>query len=339
MDFADPQWFWFLLAVPPVVGAAAWLWRRRLLAMSAWASRGLWDRLLGAYQRRRLVLSVAFLALAITATILALTRPRWGSTEQQIERRGVDLVFVLDTSLSMATRDVAPSRLWVAQTLIRRLVQDLPGHRIALVQAEGDGVVMVPLTVDSAVVDLVLDAVQPGSLPKPGTELRPAIERAVNLFGEDDDKHRAIIVISDGEDHGTGLDKLREQLVERGVVLHAIGVGTPQGMPLELPTSKPGGPVEYKLDDAGKIVFSRLHEEVLESLSRETKGLYVRATSAAIDLSTLVERIDSMEQRSFGSETINTLEERFQWPIVLAILALVLHLAVAPFGAAQEGWR
>ncbi len=339
MDFADPQWFWLLFAVPLVAGAATWLWRRRLQAMSAWASRGLWDRLLGSYQQRRLVLSIVFLALAVCAAVLALTRPRWGSSEQQIERRGVDLVFVLDTSLSMATRDVAPSRLWVAQTLIRRLIQELPSHRVALVQAEGDGVVMVPLTVDTAVVDLVLDAVQPGSLPKPGTELRPALERAIELFGEDDDKHRALIVLSDGEDHGTGLDTLREQLVKRGIVVHAIGVGTPQGMPLELPAAQLAGEVEYKRDDAGKIVFSRLHEEVLETLSRETKGLYLRATSAAIDLSTLVRRIDAMEQRSFGSETVNTLEERFQWPVALAILALVLHLIASPFRAMREGWR
>ncbi len=99
---------------------------------------------------------------------LALAQPRWGESEQKIERHGVDVVFVLDTSLSMATTDLPPNRLWVAQTLVRRLVQALPGHRVALVQAEGDGVVMVPLTADSAVLDLVLDAVLPGSLPTPG---------------------------------------------------------------------------------------------------------------------------------------------------------------------------
>ena len=202
---------------------------------------------------------------------------------------------------------------------------------VALVQAEGDGVVMVPLTVDNAVIDLLLDSVQPGSLPTPGTELRPSLERALGLFVEDGDKHRSIIVVSDGEDHGSGLERSVQSMKERGVTVHAIGVGTPEGKPLEMPAVEVGQPLEYKRDEDGQVVVSRLQEQTLESLSRETGGLYIRATSAAASLERLVQRIEAMEKRSFGSEMINSLEERFQWPIALAILALVLHLGLSPF--------
>ena len=347
MNFATPDWLWLALASPIVAGIAWLCWRRRLLAAAAWAARSLWDRLLPTHDSRRLMASSLLLAVAVLGVILALARPRWGDSEQQVERQGVDIVFVLDTSLSMATRDVLPSRLWVAQTLIRRLVQELPGNRVALVQAEGDGVVMVPLTSDAAVIDLLLDAVQPGSLPTPGTELSPALEDAVGLFPEESGKHRVLILFSDGEDHGQGLTKIADQLKEQAVVVHAIGVGTREGKPLELPsedgigtgasgTSRSGAPgsgapIEYKRDEAGQVVVSRLMEDNLEKLSRETGGIYLRASSAATELGRLVAAINAMEKRSYGAEAVNTLEERFQWPLTLAILALALQLAISPF--------
>ncbi len=331
MDFAAPHWLWLLLAAPLTALIAYGCWQRRLRDLAAWAARGLWNRLFPGFNPRRLGFSVGLLGLAVLATGLALSRPRWGTTEQQVERQGIDIVFVLDTSLSMATRDVAPSRLWVGQTLIRHLVEALPGHRIALVQAEGDGVVMVPLTVDAAVVDLVLDAVQPGSLPTPGTELAPALLRALSLFSADGEKHRALVLVSDGEDHGSSLEKAGQKLQEEGVVVHAIGVGTPQGKPLEMPATAAQATIAYKRDQDGKVVVSRLHEETLEKLSREAGGVYLRATSAATDLTPILQRIQAMETRSLGSETVNTLEERFQWPMAVAILALGLYLCWSPF--------
>lgn len=335
MIFAHPQWLILLLGVPVMVALAAVCWRRRLKATAMWASRGLWNRLLESYEPWRLVVSCGALGLTLAGLALALAQPRWGQGEQQVERQGVDVVIILDTSLSMATNDVQPNRLWVAQTLIRQLVELLPGNRIALVQAEGDGVVMVPLTADVAVIDLLLDAVLPGSLPTPGTELDAAVRRAMALFPEGEDKHRVIVMLSDGEDHGEKLEATADELRDSGTILHAIGVGTREGKPLEVPQLEGAGGLEYKRDQDGQIVVSRLVEESLESLSRETGGLYLRADGAATDLGNLVERIQGMEKRSFGSEIVNTLEERFQWPLGLAILALIVHLGVSPF--ARQG--
>jgi Ca-activated chloride channel family protein len=341
MRFTTPDWLWLLLAAPAAAAVAGWCWRRRLRAAAEWASRSLWDRLLPTHEPRRLVTFCVLLMVAVLAIGLALARPRWGQSEQHVERQGVDVVFVLDTSLSMATRDVAPSRLWVAQTLIRRLVQDLPGNRLALVQAEGDGVVMVPLTADAAVIDLLLDAVLPGSLPTPGTELAPALEDAIELFPEDGGKHKVMILFSDGEDHGAGLDKAAGRLEDAGVVVHAVGVGTREGKPLELPPSAEApaaasAGVEYKRDEDGNVVVSRLMEDTLEKLSRDTGGIYVRASSAGVELGRLTAAIDAMEKRSYGAEAVNTLEERFQWPLALAILALTLQLVISPFRRPED---
>jgi len=336
MELAHPEALWLLLVVAAAAVALALVWRRRLRVAAAWAARGLWDRLLPGYRFPRLLISTGLLAVALVGIVLTLARPRWGVGELPLERRGVDLVFVLDTSLSMATRDVAPQRLWVAQTLIRRLVGELPGSRVALVQAEGDGVVMMPLTTDVAVIDLLLDAVRPGSLPAPGTQLARALDRALPLFPEGGDRHRVLVLVSDGEDHGSALERAVGNLLDSGVVVHALGVGTPEGMPLELPGQRPAAAVEYKRDREGNIVVSRLIEETLVAISRETGGIYLRATSAAADLGQLTARIREMERPGEESERMGTREERFQWPATLAIVALGLHLLIAPFRPSSE---
>ncbi|HEV2851722.1 MAG TPA: VWA domain-containing protein [Thermoanaerobaculia bacterium] len=329
MRFGSPHLLWLLLLAPLVAAAAAWLWRRRLDADAAWASRGLWDRLLPAYAPRRLTLSVATLALAVLGASLALARPRWGEGEQKVERKGVDVVFLVDSSLSMGALDVSPSRLFVAKSLVRRMAQAMPGNRVGLVQTEGDGVVLAPLTLDGGVLDLLLDTIDPGSLPTPGTELATGLETALRLFGEGSEKHRVLVMLTDGEDHGGGLDAEIAHLKEDGVAVFVFGVGTPQGAPVPIP----GTSGELKRDADGSVVISQLHEDALEKIARSTGGTYLRVTSAAADPAPAVRRIDAMEKRTIESQSVSTLEERFQWPLALAVLALLVHLAVRPFKA------
>ncbi|HXO18303.1 MAG TPA: VWA domain-containing protein [Thermoanaerobaculia bacterium] len=330
MSFAEPRLLWLALLAPAAAAAAAFLWRQRLAADAAWAARGLWDRLLAAYRPRRIALSVAALTLAVLGTALALARPRWGESSEKVERRGVDVVFVLDSSLSMGAFDVTPSRLYVAKTLVRRMAEAMPGNRLALVQAEGAGVALTPLTTDGAVIDLLLDTVEPGSLPTPGTELAPDLDTALQLFGQGNEKHRVLVLLSDGEDHGGGLARVIQRCKDEGVVVHAFGIGTPDGGPVPVP----GSPGEFKHDEDGKVVMSQLHEDVLEDFTRATGGLYQRALSAAADPAPVVARIEAMQKRSIESESINTLEERFQWPLGLAAVALLFYLGVAPFAPA-----
>ena len=328
MSFAAPLLLWLALLAPLAVGLAALLWRRRLAADAAWAARALWDRLLPAYRPLRLALAVGLLGVAVLGTALALARPRWGGGTEKVERRGVDVVFLVDSSLSMAASDVPPSRLLVAKSLIRRMAEAMPGDRLALVQTEGEGLILTPLTLDGAVLDLLLDTVEPASLPRPGTELAAGIDTALRLFGHESHKHRALVVFSDGEDFGGGLETAAARLKEEGVVVFAFGIGTPQGSTLPLPGAPPG---ELKRDASGAVVVSRLHEESLEPLARRTGGEYLRVTSAAADPAPIVDRIDRLEKRTVESEMVNTREERFQWPLGIAAAALLLYLAVGPF--------
>jgi Ca-activated chloride channel family protein len=332
MTFAVPDLLWLALLAPLAAAAAAWLWRRRLAADAAWAARSLWSRLLPDYAPRRLTLAIATLAVAVLGASLALARPRWGSGEQRVERKGVDVVFLIDSSLSMGAADAPPSRLFVAKSIVRRMVRDMPGNRVGLVQTEGDSLVLAPLTLDGGVIDLLLDAIDPGSLPTPGTELAPGVETALRLFGQGTEKHRVLVILSDGEDFGGGLDSEIARLKEEGVAVFAFGTGTPQGSTVPIP----GSPSEAKRDEEGNVVLSQLHEDLLEKLTRATGGAYLRAASAAADPTPIVRRIDRLEKRTIESQALSTLEERFQWPLALAAIALLLHLGVGPFAAEKR---
>ncbi len=327
MSFAVPRLLWLALAGPLGALLAFWLLARRARSESAWVGRALESRLRvgGAPRTRWLIPLLVGVVLALVA--LALARPRWGVSEQTVERKGIDLVFVVDTSLSMAAADVAPSRFWLAQSLVRRLATDLPGHRVALVAAEGEGLVLAPLTVDVAVLDLLLDGLAPGSLPLPGTRLAPALERALALFPEGGEKHRALILLSDGEDHGSELDEAVEKLKEASVVVHTVAIGSASGAPIPLA----GAAGEFKRDRRGEVVVTKLHTETLAALSTATDGIHLVASGAAFDPSPIADAIDEMGGRPIEATTVNTLEERFQWPLALAALALFTTLALSPW--------
>jgi Ca-activated chloride channel homolog len=337
VTFAEPRLLALAVAAPIAVALlAAWLWRRRLAADAAWAARGLWDRLLPSYRANRIAASVVCLAATALGTALALSRPRFGESTEKVERRGVDVVFLLDSSLSMAAMDVPPSREFVAKALVSRLAQGMPGNRVGLVQGEGTGAVLAPLTLDGAVLDLLLDTVEPGSLPTPGTELAPDLEAALKLFPQDGERHRALVLLTDGEDHGGGVDSEIAKLKEEGVVVFAFGIGTPQGSPIVLPPAPGQSERTTKRDADGNVVITRLEEEPLEKMARATGGLYRRATSAGLDLQPVLAAIDKLEKRSLESESVSTLEERFQWPLALALCALLLYLALGAFAPAAE---
>lgn len=333
MSFGDRDLLWLLLLAPVMAWAFAWSWKRKLAALRAWASPSLWSRLGIADHPARRAAATALLFTALLGTTAALTRPRWGTHTESVERRGVDLVFVLDTSLSMAARDVHPDRLFVATSLLRRMAAELPGSRVALVQAEGEGLVLTPLTVDAAVLDLLLDPLTPSSLPVPGTRLRSALQQAQKLFPPGEQRGRAIVILSDGEDHGGGLEEIASKLHDASIRIYALGIGSPQGAPIPDGDS---GQVTYKRDDQGRIVITKLHEADLEELTRETGGTYLRVTSAGADIKPVIRSIHRLATSKQEDQVVESSAERFQWPLGAAALALTALLAVPAMTSRAE---
>jgi len=330
MRFAEPVILWALLAVPllALLYLHAGLRRRRALSLFAGGEPHL-ARFRGEVSTNRRAAKAIALLVAVTAGIVAAARPQWGQGTETITRKGIDLAIVLDTSKSMAAADVAPSRLARGVRAASSLLSRLEGDRIALVTFAGKSAVSCPLTLDHEAVRLFLDAVDVEAVSVPGTALAAAIEAGVRALGPPsaegtEAKGRALIVISDGEDHEGGVDGAILAAKRAGVVVYGIGCGTDQGAPI--PQGESGA---YKKDAEGKLVTTRLDERPLRKLAGETGGKYYRATGAEGEVEEIAKALEAMD--ASGSKTVLKTRwvERFQIPLALALFALILESLIS----------
>jgi Ca-activated chloride channel family protein len=330
MRFGDPVVLWALLAVPLIallfVYAAAS--RRRALSVFSGGPAHL-ERFRGEVSANRRAAKAIALLCAVTGSVIAAARPQWGSGTETITRKGIDLAIVLDTSKSMAAADVAPSRLARGLRAASSLLDRMEGDRVALVTFAGKPAVTCPLTLDHEAVRLFLDSVDVESVSVPGTALAAAIAEGIRSLGPPsaegtEAKGRAIIVISDGEDHEGGVEAAIQAAKRSGVVVFGIGCGTDQGAPI--PEGESGA---YKKDAQGKLITTRLDERPLRTLAVETGGKYYRATGAEGEVEEIAKALSAMD--ASGSKTVLKTRwvERFQIPLAVALLALVLETLIS----------
>ena len=329
MRFGEPAALWALLIVPLLVLAGWGLHtaRRRALARFAGGADRVARFSTEVSPHRRAAKTVALL-VAITGAILASARPQWGRGTETITRKGIDLVVVLDTSKSMAAADVAPSRLGRAVRAASSLLDRSEGDRIALVTFAGKAALACPLTLDHEAVRLFLDAVDVESVSVPGTALAEALAEGLRALGPPvaagtEAKGRALIVISDGEDHEGGLEEAIQAVKRAGVVVFAIGCGTEQGAPI--PEGEAGA---YKKDAEGRLVTTKLDERPLRTLAIDTGGKYYRATPAEGEVEEIAAAIAQMG--TSGSSTVLRTRwvERFQVPLAIALAALLIETLI-----------
>jgi len=326
MRFARPELLWLLLALPLIAGAG---WysaarKRRALVRFAGGVEAL-GRFTGEISGHRRAVKTLLLQVALLASLLAAARPQWGTLVDEVHHAGVDVVVLLDTSLSMAAEDLAPSRLELARDEIGTLLDSLTGNRVALITFAGVPTLACPLTVDHGAVKLFLDAVEPEVVQVPGTALAEAVLLGIDVFGDPDefgvDRSRALVLFTDGEDHEGGIDDVLPQLSKAGVVVHAVGVGTTRGAPIPV---EPGaqGIGAYKKDADDRLVTTRLDEAVLQQLAFETGGHYYGATVGAREVDDLIRTIGEMNKSEFGASLRTRYRERYQIPLTIALLAL-----------------
>ncbi|HEX4825646.1 MAG TPA: VWA domain-containing protein [Candidatus Polarisedimenticolaceae bacterium] len=330
MRFAEPQLLWALLAVPAIAGLfalGAALRRRALAAFAGGAAQG--ERAGASVSAHRRAAKALCLLAAATAGILAAARPQWGQGTETISRKGIDAVIVLDTSLSMAAADVTPSRLARAVHEASTLIDRTEGDRVGLVTFAGAPALACPLTVDHEAVRLFLDAVDVEAVSVPGTALADAIREGIRALGPppaegSEAKGRALVVVSDGEDHEGGLEGIVDGLKRAGVVVYAIGTGTEQGAPI--PTGPSGA---YKKDAEGKLVTTRLDERPLRTLALDSGGKYYRATAAGGEVDEIASALAAMDATGAGTVLKTRWAERFQIPLAFALLALFAEVLIS----------
>ncbi len=337
MRFASPHVLWILPAAPVLALWLALALARRARALSAFAQAAVLPRLLQAASLGRLATKVALLAVAAALVALALARPQWGSTLEPVSRRGVDVLLAIDISESMMSEDQPPSRLGKSLEEASRLLDRLEGDRVGLVAFAGSAGVLCPLTLDYNAVRIFLDGLVPDMISYPGSSLAEAIAAAARGFGSEERKFKVLVLFSDGEDQvaSEGVEAAAREAAERGVVIHAVGTGTPSGAPIPV-RGRDGEIAGYKKDRQGRVVTTRLDETLLARVAAITGGGYHPATASESELDTIAEAIAGMDKKDMQGRLTTRYEERFQVPLAAALAALT---AEALLGARRRRRR
>lgn len=273
----------------------------------------------------KLWLKFLLLAGSYFFLIIGLANPQIGSKLEEVERKGVDLVIALDVSNSMLAEDIKPNRLERAKRAISQLIDKLEGDRIGIVVFAGKAYMQLPITSDYSAAKLFLSNIDTQVVPTQGTSIGQAINLSLSAFS--DNKHeKAIVVITDGEDHDDNPISAAENAVSQGIKIYTIGIGLPEGAPI--PEFKNGQQMGFKKDISGKTVITKLDELTLQRVAAAGKGIYVRANNTTAGLNHVFEEISKMEKQKYETKMFSTYEDRFQYFIALALFLLLIELLI-----------
>ncbi len=264
-----------------------------------------------------LILLVVFLLIAGMANLRA------RGAAENFTRQGVDVMIVLDVSKSMLARDIKPSRLDKAKQLLYKLVDRLQNDRLGIILFAGRAYMQMPLTPDHGAAKMYISEAGPAVVPTQGTVFSDALDMANNSFNRNEHKYKAVVLISDGEDHDPEGLKTAKQLADDGVMVNTVGIGSPDGSIIIDPTTN-----EPKRDEKGNIVISKLNEAELKGISDETNGIYIRLDNLEDATITLSQRLDGMEKRALTESEFINYKNYFPWFIGAALVLLIIEIFI-----------
>lgn len=327
MNFGNLSYLLLLWLLPALVFFYMYAFMKKQRALRQFCGPELAGRLLPQLRQGRQKLKAFFIILAVLFLTLALVRPRWGFHWEDIKRRGVDIMVAVDVSKSMLARDIQPSRLERAKRKVEDLVKMLQGDRIGLIAFAGASFVQCPLTLDYGAFTIFLDYLSPDLIPVPGTAIGDAIRKGVESFNRQERTSKALILITDGEDHGSRPLEAAELAKKEGVRIFTIGIGQEDAAAPIPATDGSGG---FLKDRQGNMVMSRLDETTLQKIALDTGGSYVRSVTGDMDLEAIYKKEirTGMEQKELTSTRKKRWEERFQWFLAAAVLLLLAEFFI-----------
>ncbi len=266
-------------------------------------------------------LKVTFFSLAFLFFVLGLSRPQLGARLQERETNGVEIMIALDVSNSMLAQDYSPSRLERAKLAISRLVDKLAGDRIGLVIFAGESFVQLPITTDYVSAKAFLKSVNPGSIPIQGTATADALMTCARSFSTQSEKSRAIILISDGEDHEGNVLETAESIAQEGIKIYCIGVGSSKGEPIPMDG-------DMLRDKDGNIVVTRLDEATLKEIASAGGGEYVRAAAGEFGLNPIIDDIRTIEASKLKSVVFEDFDEQYMYFFGIALLFFIINMLI-----------
>ena len=313
--------FIYLLILIPVLLIVFIIGRRiRKRSLKRFGDPEILNQLMPFLSVNRPVVKFLFILFALVFIILGMARPQFGSKLEEIKRKGIEIVIALDVSNSMLAEDIHPNRLEKAKQAIARLVEKLADDKIGLIVFAGDAYVQMPVTSDYTSAKMFLSSINTQIVPKQGTAIGSAIDLGINSFSPDNEASKALIIITDGEDHDDNAVSLARDAAEKGIVIYTIGVGTPDGAPIPVYS---GNQRSFRKDRQGNVVITKLNEKILREITNAGNGSYIRATNNRLGLNMLFDQISSIEKKELETRIYSEYDEKFQYMIGLALILIL----------------
>ncbi|MDD5507252.1 MAG: VWA domain-containing protein [Bacteroidales bacterium] len=325
--FAHPDLLYLLLLVPVFLVLFIYVLHWKKNAWKRYGDYSVISRLIPGYSRNRLILKFLLLLVALVFMVIGLADPQVGSRLVKAERKGIDIMLALDVSNSMLAEDIKPSRMERSKQAISKLIDELRSDRIGMILFAGKAYTQLPITTDYAAAKLFLSTVSTDAVPVQGTAIGEAIDLAVKSFNESNEHSKAIIIITDGENHEGDVLTTAKQAAEKGIHIYTIGMGSPEGGPI--PVFQGNNRTGYKKDRQGNTVVTKLNETMLQQIASAGQGVYVRASNASAGLSKIFDEINKLNKSEIESMMFSDYEDRFQYFLGISMLFLILDLLIA----------
>lgn len=321
INFAQSQYLLLIFLIPVFFIIQALVFKMRTVRIRKFGDEELVKQLMPSYSKSKVWLRLSLFSVAFFFFAIGLSRPQIGAKLKEHETRGAEIMIVLDVSNSMLAEDYSPNRLERAKLAISRLVDKLRDDRIGLIVFAGNSFVQLPVTTDYVSAKMFLNTITTESVPIQGTAIGDAINTAMRSFSAQSEKSRAIIIITDGENHEDDPVAAARQAAEMGVRVFTIGVGSPEGKPIPM-----NG--ELLKDKEGNIVVTRLDESVLKDVAAAGNGVYVRAGNTEFGLNPIIDDIRKMEDERYNSIVFEEYDEQFMYFMGIALFFFVLEMLI-----------
>jgi Ca-activated chloride channel family protein len=278
------------------------------------------NQLIKGYSAHKFLAKFILCALAVTAIILGMMNLQKPGTMANIQRKGVDVVIALDVSKSMLAEDSKPNRLEVAKQLVNKLMNELQNDRIGLILFAGRAYLQMPLTTDHGAARMYVQNAGPEVVPTQGTVIGEALRLSNAAFNSKDKKYKAVVLITDGEDHDPESIKIAQELAANAIMINTVGIGSSEGSPIVDPVTN-----DFKKDPQGNTVITKLNEAGLQQLAQSTKGVYVRLTDTEQAVSAIMQQLGTIEKTELEDSAFKDYKSYFQWFLAAAFLFLLVE--------------
>jgi Ca-activated chloride channel family protein len=323
----ENNYFLLALILIPLFIIVYWVMNRwKKNALNAYGDLTVIEQLYPAVSKTKRIWKFILFNSAFLLLIIGIVNPQVGTKLEEVKHKGADLMICMDVSNSMKAEDLIPNRLEKAKLAVAKLIDKLNGDRIGIIVFAGEAYVQLPITTDYAAAKLFLESVNTDMVSSQGTAIGKAIGMAVESFGKDEGKNKAIFIMTDGENHEDDAIASAKAAVEKGITVHTIGMGSPNGSPI--PLYRGNTNIGFRKDKDGNTVITKLNELMLQEISAAGNGVYVRASNSDVGLNNLLDAIEKLEKKEYESKLYGDFEDRFQWFIAPSLLLFLIEMLI-----------